>query len=142
VTEYFEHILKAHHKWKFNKLRCETTAAQSIIVEDLRTNYIRSTGIPLSIDSFSPTRNQGTKEERIDAVLRPRYEAQSIWHFKSNSIDELENELKQIKPKHDDVKDALSMAIAIAASPLHQGSSFRKTRPSVLQYHGRFGGVG
>lgn len=141
VMEYFEHVLKAHHKWKFNKLRCETTAAQSIIVEELRSNYIRQAGIPLSIDSFSPTRNQGSKEERIDAMLRPRYEAQAIWHYKSGVIDELENELKQVKPKHDDVKDALSMAIGIAASPLHQTSSFRKRTPSAV-YHGRFGGVG
>lgn len=141
VSEYFEKVLKNYNRWKFNKIRCETTAAQSIIVEELRSNYVRKAGIPLSIDSFSPTRNQGSKEERIDAVLRPRYEAQSIWHYKSAIIDELEQELKQVKPKHDDVKDALAMAITIAASPLNSMQSRSKPREAVT-YHGRFGGVG
>lgn len=142
VTEYFEHILKLHNKWRFNKIRCETTAAQSIIVEELRSNYIRQAGVPLSVDSFSPTRNQGSKEERIDATLRPRYEAQAVWHYKSSVIDELEQELKQVKPKHDDVKDALAMAISIAASPLHQVGSRRTQVRQQVMYHGRFGGVG
>lgn len=140
VSEYFENILKSQGRWKYNKIRCETTAAQAIIVEELRNNYVRKAGIPLSIDSFSPTRNQGSKEERIDAQLRPRYEAQSIWHYKAAIIDELEQELKQSKPKHDDVKDALAMAVGIAMSPLNQVGGRSKPKPTV-QYNSRFGGV-
>lgn len=139
VSEYAEAILKAHDKWKFRRIRCETTAAQSIIVEELKKTYIHQSGAFLSVESFSPTRSMGTKEERIDAVLRPRYEGQSVWHYRGNMIDELENELKQAKPKHDDVKDALASCIHMAGSPLRQTNKFQRAVAAVR--YGRFGGV-
>lgn len=141
VSEYADAILKAHDKWKFRRIRCETTAAQSIIVEELKKTYIRQAGALLTVESFSPTRSMGTKEERMDAILRPRYEGQSVWHYRGNMIDELENELKQSKPKHDDVKDALATAIHMAGSPLRQAARLERSKPA-LSYNGRFGGVG
>ncbi len=139
VSEYADAILRAHDKWKFRRIRCETTAAQAIIVEELKKTYIRQAGALLSVESFTPTRTMGSKEERIDAVLRPRYESQSIWHYTGNMTDELENELKQTKPKHDDVKDALATAINMAGAPVRQASRFERTRQTVT--YGRFGGV-
>jgi hypothetical protein len=139
ISEYADAILKAHDKWKFRRIKCETTAAQSIIVEELRKTYIRQSGAMLSVEAFSPTRAMGSKEERIDAVLRPRYESQAIWHFKGSAMDELENELKQSKPKHDDVKDALATAIGMASAPLRQTGRQERTRQAIS--YGRFGGV-
>src|SRR5690606_15264331 len=44
VKEYFENILMLHKKWNFRKIRAEATAAQSIIIKDLKENYIRPYG--------------------------------------------------------------------------------------------------
>jgi hypothetical protein len=139
ISEYADAILKAHDKWKFRRIKCETTAAQSIIVEELRKTYIRQAGALLSVEAFTPTRSMGTKEERIDAVLRPRYEGQSVWHFRGAMTDELENELKQAKPKHDDVKDALATAVNMASAPLRQTSRFERVKQTIS--YGRWGGV-
>jgi hypothetical protein len=74
ISEYFERILKLHQKWDFRKIRAEATAAQEPIVEELKNSHIRKHGLSLSVEKFKPHMRQGSKEERIDAVLRPRYE--------------------------------------------------------------------
>mgnify|MGYP003628829501 FL=1 len=85
ISEYFEHILRLHQYWGFRKLRAEITAAQKAIVQELKDSYIRPYGLALSIDEHSPTRHSGSKEERIGAVLDPRYENLSIWHYQGGN---------------------------------------------------------
>jgi hypothetical protein len=138
VSEYYDKILKAHIKWGFRKIRAEVTVAQDAIVEELKLNYIRRNGLALSVDKFRPTRHQGNKEERIHAELAPRYENMQMWHFKGGHNMELEDELRQGNPKHDDIKDALASAVAIAIPPRSRN---RSGRTSNIVYHPRFGGV-
>jgi len=138
ISEYFDRILKAHRKWGFRKIRAEVSVAQEAIVEDLKTTYIRQQGLALSIDKFRPTRSLGNKAERISAELKPRYENGSIWHFHGGLVGELEEELSLKHPKHDDIKDALAAAVAIAVPAKRQNMS---GRTSNVVYHNRFGGV-
>lgn len=95
ISEYFKEILSLHRKWDFRKLRAEVTAAQDVIVKDLKNNYIRTHGLALSIDDYRPNRNEGTKQERINAILRPKYtttaksgttEAETVKSSKTNSL--------------------------------------------------------
>ena len=136
ITDYYNALFKAHVKWSFRKVRAEVTIAQEAIVEELK-DRIRSEGLALSVEKFRPTRHQGTKDERIMAVLAPRYENQSIWHYRGGYIDELEMELTQANPKHDDMKDALANAVDICIQPTARKSKDRK----VIQFSSRFGGV-
>ena len=137
ITDYFSAILEAHTHWGFRKIRAEVTVAQDAIVEEL-TVRIRENGISLSVDRYRPTRTQGTKEERIEAILKPRYENLSILHYRGGNCQELEEELKQERPAHDDIKDALASAIDMAVIP----RKARNTQKVVqLQTHSRFGGV-
>jgi hypothetical protein len=137
VSDYYDKILRAHIQWGFRKIRCEVNVAQDTIVEELKHQYIRRNGLPLSIDKHRPTRHQGTKEERIHAELAPRYENLQMWHFQGGHNMELEDELRMGNPKHDDIKDALASAVAIAM-PAQQ--SARKQTSNIV-YHPRFGGV-
>jgi len=139
ISEYFEHILRLHQYWGFRKLRAEITAAQKAIVQELKDSYIRPYGLALAIDEHSPTRHSGSKEERISAVLDPRYENKSVWHYQGGNCQLLEDELIQVHPPHDDIKDALSSAIEIAKIPTASGILSRKTNKII--YHSRFGGV-
>ena len=137
ISMYFEKIFQAHTHWNFRKLRAEVTVAQDAIVEELATR-VRQEGLVLSIDRFRPTRVMGTKEERIDAVLKPRYENMSVWHYRGGLCQELEDELKNQRPVHDDIKDALANAIDVAVIPRAK----KRNQPVVtLAYHNRFGGV-
>lgn len=140
VSEYYNHIFKLYEHWGFRKIRCETTAAQSVIVTDLKENYIRPYGLSLSVDEYRPSRWQGAKEERILATLQPRYANKQIWHTPTGNSQILEEELVLLNPPHDDVKDALASAIDFATLPLNM---FRLQKQSMqnFQYHSRYGGV-
>lgn len=138
IGDYFSAISKLHSRWEFKKLRAEVTVAQAVIVRDLK-DRMRQQGLPLSIDEFRPTRHQGTKEERIAAVLEHKYENQTIWHYKGGYTDVLEEELIQARPAHDDLKDALASAVEIAIKPKASRSLDSKT--NVIQFNKKFGGV-
>jgi len=139
INEYFEHIKSLLIKWEFRKLRAEVTVAQQIIVGDLK-DRLRLEGLRLSIDEHRPTRNEGTKEERIAAALEHRYENQDIWHFKGGYIDVLEEELILSKPPHDDVKDCLASVVEIAVKPKSSRNSDDNYK-NVVQFNSRFGGL-
>ena len=138
MVDYFENVAELHSKWEFKKLRAEVTVAQAIIVRDLK-DKLREEGLSLSIDEHRPTRNEGTKQERIASILEHRYDNQVMWHYKGGYIDVLEEELVLARPPHDDVKDALASAVEIAIKPKRSVNS--QDRTNVVQYHPRFGGV-
>lgn len=139
IPEYYSHLMAMHSKWNFRKLRAEVTAAQSIIVNDLK-DKIKDNGALISIEAHTPTRHQGRKEERIAAVLEPRYMDMKMWHYRGGHIPALEEELKLARPKHDDLKDCLASAVEIAIPPKHWGGS-SSARKSNIVFNSRFGGV-
>lgn len=139
ISEYYEHILEMLNRWDFRKLRAEVTAAQAAIVQELKNSYIKPNGLMLKVEEFRPTRHQGSKEERIAAILEPRYDNLSIYHYKGGNCQLLEEELVTNNPPHDDIKDALAACIETAVKP---STNFlnRKTHGNVI-YNTRFGGV-
>lgn len=139
IKTYFDNISALHSKWEFKKLRAEVTVAQSIIVRDLK-DRMRQEGLNLSIDEHRPTRNEGTKAERIAAALENKYENMTIWHYKGGYTDMLEEELVLARPPHDDIKDALASAVEIAVKPKRNRYS-EDSHTNVVQFESRFGGV-
>ena len=125
ISEYFEHILTLSNKWGFRKLRAETTVAQAAITRQLK-DLIRTNGLAISVDEYRPNQ-RGNKQERIAAVLEPRYDNKQIWHFRGGESITLEEELKTRHPVHDDVIDALASAIDIAVRPTKNVASQRKS---------------
>ncbi|WP_038356622.1 hypothetical protein, partial [Vibrio cholerae] len=89
INDYYEHISALHSKWEFKKLRAEVTVAQQIIVNDIK-DKLRKEGMTISIDEFRPTKALGSKEERMAAVLEPRYEQGIMWHRKGGYTPMLE----------------------------------------------------
>lgn len=140
ISDYFQHILSLHQKWDFRKLRAEVTAAQSVIVTDLKQNYIRTHGLALSIEEFKPTRHKGSKEERIEAILQPRYSNMQMWHYHGGNCQILEEELVLQNPPHDDVKDCLASAVDMAVAP--SANLSRNAGPNLrVISNTRFGGI-
>ncbi len=139
TVEYFKRIASLHSKWNFRKLRTEVTAAQKTISESIK-DFIKRDGLRLAIDEHRPTRAEGSKEERIAAVLEHRYEDMTVWHFEGGWTSVLEDELVQARPAHDDIKDALAAAVSIAVKP----AKSRKKTPAGFQIatglRNRFGG--
>lgn len=140
ISEYFRHLLELHVKWDFRKVVCEVTAAQDVIVKDLKTNYIAKHGLSLAVEDFRPTKQIGSKEERIDAVLQPRYSNRQIYHFRGGPCELLEEELLSRNPPHDDIKDSLATCINVCVAP--SGAQITNPVFQTKKYvpHNRFGG--
>lgn len=141
ISEYFNKILKLHQKWDFRKIRAEVTTAQQVIVNDLKQSYIRQHGLALSVEDFKPNRHQGSKEERMDAVLQPRYANRQVWHYQGGNCQTLEEELVLVNPPHDDVKDCLASCIDSCVPPSSNNARFSGDNVISFNTHSRFGGV-
>jgi SAM-dependent methyltransferase len=139
ISEYFQHILELLNRWDFKKLRAEVTAAQAAIVQELKESYIKPHGLMLKIEEHKPTRHSGSKEERMSAILEPRYDNMAIYHYKGGNCQLLEEELVSRNPPHDDIKDALASCIETAVKPSSNYMN-RKVSNNVI-YSERFGGV-
>jgi phage terminase large subunit-like protein len=119
ISDYFDHIFHLVSKWSFRKIRAEVSVAQQAIVRQIK-ELIKQHGLSLSVDEFRPNKHQGNKEERISAILEPRYDNLQIWHYRGGNIQTLEEELMSRNPPHDDIKDALASAVDMAVKPARQ----------------------
>ena len=139
IIDYYQHIVKSWEKWGFRKIRAEVTVAQQTIVKELKESYLKPNGIALSIDEFRPTRSLGDKNERVGAILEPKYDNMQVWHYKGGNCQSLEEELTMAHPPHDDIKDALANAIAISIIPKQRSGTYSLGKN--IMTHSRFGGV-
>ena len=140
ISEYFRQILALYNRWGFRRLAAEVTAAQSAIVKSLKSDYIAPHGLAIKVEEVRPTRNQGSKEERMEAILSPRYDNLQVYHYKGGESQTLEEELMSTNPPHDDVKDALATAIEYSVKPAKQMRPNSTTRDGNVLWHSRFGG--
>jgi len=142
ISEYYNRLVAMYNKWGFKKLRAEVTTAQQVIVNDLKQRF-KENGIYLKIDEFRPSRHQGSKEERIAAVLEPRYENLSIWHYRGGYTSVLEEEVLLARPPHDDIVDTLASIVEIAQRPRSRSQTKKdNVIPFQSTYNKRFGGFG
>lgn len=141
IVETYEHVLSTHTKWGYNKLIAEATAAQNVVVKELKHEYIRANGLLISITEVRPTKHSGSKAERLATILEPKYDNQSIWHYEGGNCQILEDELVMQNPPHDDCKDALATAIQHLVPPSDVQRFAGSGGPAVVKYHNRFGGV-
>jgi hypothetical protein len=114
--------------------------AQIVIVEAIK-DYIKQRGMTLTVVDYRPGKQEGTKEQRIAAVLEARYDDDKVWHFEGGWTSVLEEELVQARPAHDDVKDALASAVSIAIKPQRSSGSGIADFLVSTQRASRFGGV-
>lgn len=146
IEDYFEAILRAYNKWDFRQIVLECSVAQEAIVEQLKNAYINPNGLALSIIHVKPTRHDGTKEERMNAVLVPRYSNGAVWHYKDGNCQVLEDELVLQHPPHDDVKNALAEAIDKLVIPSFSRWGNRDKEGEYgsgsIIFNSRFGGIG
>lgn len=137
IVEYFKEILDMYNKWGFKRLVAETNVAQQAIVRTLKEDYFAVHGLSIKVIEVKPTHVQGNKQERMAAILMPRYENNQIYHYRGGNTQILEEELVSHNPPHDDVKDALANAIDNLVKPRIGGQLVHKTKAI---FHGRFGG--
>jgi phage terminase large subunit-like protein len=134
ISEMYVRIEKCYRKWAFKRLVAEVTAAQSLVVQQLKS-FMRASNLAIVIEENRPIKN---KEERIKASLEPRYSNQQMWHYKGGNCQTLEEELVMEHPEHDDIKDCLAAVVEVAKPPMKRKGL---TNNSNVVYSSRFGGV-
>mgnify|MGYP003121118934 FL=1 len=112
-----------------------------MIVRELKDGYIKPYGLSLSIEELKHSARQGSKEERIAAILEPRYENMAMWHYRAGNCQVLEDELVAQYPPHDDVSDALAAAVSISVPPVGNFNRDHRDVVTVIP-HPKFGGLG
>jgi phage terminase large subunit-like protein len=138
ISDYYRALMEMLNRWSFRRLRAECSVAQAAIVKELKEMYLKPNGIALKIEEHRPNRYQGSKEERMAAILEPRYDNLMVYHERGGNFQILEDELVTTNPAHDDCKDALASAIEIAIKPTKIFHNVNKE--SNVHYHPRFGG--
>jgi hypothetical protein len=144
VSDYFKEILRAHEKWSFRKLRAEVVQAQLAVVRSLKEDFIRPLGVMLAVEEYLPSQSgpRKSKVERINSILKSKYEARQIWHNPTDPCTVLlEDELVKIRPAHDDIKDAVASAIDASFIPAQPQQSIIREQPKLV-VNSRFGGLG
>lgn len=134
ISVMHDELTRMYEKWHWSKLRAEATAAQNLVVEQIK-DFNRKNGIFYSIEIEKPTTQ---KELRMMSNLEPRYSAGMIYHYKGGNCELLEQELISKRPPHDDIKDALAAVMEILVAP---GKRTRRRKKTVLPVHSKFGGI-
>lgn len=137
ISEYFERLFKLYNYWSFRRLVCEATAGQAPIIRALKEDYFKPYNMVVKVEEVKPTRHEGNKEERLDAILTPRYQNGQVFHYRGGYTSYLEEELGSYNPPHDDIKDALANAIDKMVKPVARRI---KTEEDNVVFHSRFGG--
>lgn len=138
--EYYDKVAFLQSEWGFRRILVETNAGGALVAQELES-FIRRNGGNLVVERRASTNRGGTKDERWAAVLEPRYESKSVFHFRGSLTTVLEDELVSSKPRHDDLKDALCAAISISKPPMaSKRLTSRKLSSNSNVVVGRFGG--
>jgi len=133
--DYYMALERLWEKWRFKKVRIESNAGASVIIEYIKDQF-RKEGIPLVVEG---KQSRGEKVERVAAILEPRYESGSIWHYRGGYMSIYEEQLILERPSHDDLKDAVAAAVEISKPPSARQHGFVRRGENIIT-HERFGG--
>lgn len=106
----YKAALRLHEKWGFKRLRMETNAGANLVVEYLK-DEARRDGKSLVVEG---KRSEGEKTERCEALLMPRYETNTIFHYRGGYTTAYEEQVTLARPEHDDLRDAMAAAVEIS----------------------------
>lgn len=135
---YYDNVMRLSDKWGFRKIKIETNAGGKLVANEI-TRMSREAGSPISVEYKSNTGvNAKAKHLRQYAIVNPKYETKSIFHRRDGLSSILEEELILERPAHDDLADALGIALEDAKPPVKQRQYMDKEQKVITD--ARFGG--
>ena len=135
---YYDNVIRLSTKWGFRKIKIETNAGGKLVANEIE-RLSRENGGAISVSHKS---NVGlgakSKAMRQYAVVNPKYELRSVFHRRDGLTSVLEEEIILERPPHDDLVDALGMALEDAKPPI-KTTMYLDTDNKVIT-DARFGG--
>lgn len=136
---YYDNIIALANKWGFRKIKVETNSGGKLVAQEVE-RLSRENGGLVSVNTKSNA-GMGTKSKllRQYAIVNPKYELRSVYHRKDGLTSILEEELVLERPPHDDLVDALGMAMEDAKPPMKTTNTLTEFGNNVVT-DARFGG--
>ena len=133
---YYKELVELYHYWGFREATIETNAGGTV-VHSFVQDEIRREGLALVVKGQTKSAGSGRKDERNSQMLEPLYRNKSVYHVQGGYTKLLEEELRLSKPPHDDLTDAVFIAVSTSKrlQQTNKGSGLRR-RGNVVQ--GRF----
>lgn len=133
---YYQHMSQMCEYWGFREATIETNMGGKVVANFIQ-DEVRKNQQVLVIKHQHKNQVHGAKAERNEQLLEPLYRSKSVYHTKGKYTRLLEEELKLSKPPHDDLTDAVY--IAVSTSKRSAKPRLKTNRKSnVVQAHGRF----
>jgi predicted phage terminase large subunit-like protein len=115
---YYDNIISLSQKWGFRKITVESNAGGKLVAQEIE-RLSREAGGLISVQTKA---NAGfgakSKLMRQYAIVNPKYELKSVFHRRDGLTNTLEEELVLERPPHDDLVDALGMALEQIKIPM------------------------
>lgn len=136
---YYKHIAKLYDMWRFRKIFIESESSGKFIVAEMQSR-VREDALGLVVVGQTVPRNI-SKEERTAMYLEPRYSGNTILHYKGGIMGELESQIRIFRPKFDDLRDGLVIAVKNMKKPVSRsrGAPVARTQTKIMGA-ARFGG--
>lgn len=139
-TVYYNHVIKLHEFWGFKRIKIETNSGGKLVKKEIE-DLVRKNGKTLVVDGKAVGRQDGTKEERHQTILEPRYEQKIVYHYEGGYIPTLEEQIIASRPKFDDLKDAVTIAMSDSRVPGKNRNIINNVRTGEIKTAStRFGG--
>lgn len=140
VEVYYKNLMDLYDYWGFREATIETNAGGKVIVNFIQAE-LRKEGRSLVVTGNNQSSHSGSKTQRLEMILEPLYRNNSVYHVKGKYTRELEAELKLRRPPHDDLKDAVCIAVQHSKRPSSYSSNIKNNatkRSNVVQSQSRF----
>lgn len=137
-NEYYQKVFDLQTYWGFRKITVETNSIGKQVKQAIE-NIAYENGVRIIVEGVSKSWVSGSKQERHAAIMEPRYKQNKVLHFKGGYIPELEEQIMLARPRHDDLADAVCIAMEAARPPSKGYGSIQRDSPTVVS-HPRFGG--
>lgn len=135
---YYDNIISLASKWSFRKIVVESNAGGKLVAQEIE-RLSREAGGLISVQTKA---NAGfgakSKLMRQYAIVNPKYELKSVYHRRDGLSSILEEELVLERPPHDDLVDALGMAMENLKPPMKQKQYLDSDKKVITD--SRFGG--
>ena len=135
---YYDNIISLSDKWGFRKIIIETNAGGKLVAQEVE-RLSREAGGLISVD-YKSNAGFGSKSKlmRQYAIVNPKYELKSVYHRRDGLSSVLEEELVLERPPHDDLVDAVGMAMEKLKPPMKSRNYLDDERKVITD--ARFGG--
>lgn len=132
---YYTQLKEMWDYWNFPEVTIETNGGGKVVANHIQAS-LRQDGIPLIVNHQHKNQMSDSKKERNEQLLHPLYKNRSVFHTKGGYTREYEEELRLTRPPHDDLKDAVFIAVSTGKRAPKER---KQVKSSNVVYSSRFG---